>query len=265
MSRESRGYSTNSPSAENFARPAGQSEQVDRNRQASAMYAAQDAERTGGSVPAHLQQYLPGGAAYDSSRGRESAMGRIMGGMSDAIGSAFSGSPTGQQAAGPMAGGILGALFGGARPQQMAPARSPRPVARGTEMQPTGLFGRAGDFMQGRRPLIGMGGVINYEGSTAGPSPQMYFGGGDEVAPPAPVAPPVDAGAMPSERPAWWPDYLPWPPAPQSPAAAMPMPTPAMPMSPATPYTTSYSQLQNAISGAANPLMMGIGGMIRRP
>jgi hypothetical protein len=48
-----------------MARPAGFSEQVDRNRQASAMYAAMD----GGSVPDHLQQYLPGGAAYDPSRG----------------------------------------------------------------------------------------------------------------------------------------------------------------------------------------------------
>jgi hypothetical protein len=50
------------------------------------MYAAQAAERGGGGVPAHLQDYLPGGSAYDPSRDRETRMGRIVGGASDALG-----------------------------------------------------------------------------------------------------------------------------------------------------------------------------------
>lgn len=85
----------------------------------------------------------------------------------------------------------------------------------------------------------------------------------------------ADPTQIPGERPPWWPSYLPWPPAPNVsvPSAA----TPATPAAPAmgtqptgslpapTPYGTSYSSLQNAISGAQNPLMMGIGGMLRRP
>lgn len=86
----------------------------------------------------------------------------------------------------------------------------------------------------------------------------------------------VDPTQIPTERPSWWPSNLPWPPAPivvpAAPAA------PAAPVAPATPttaptgslpapspYGTSYSSLQGAISGARNPLMMGIGGMLRRP
>lgn len=96
---------------------------------------------------------------------------------------------------------------------------------------------------------------------------QAAMGGGDDptfMAEPEPIAPPVPEvpapaptppqNTMPQQRPPWWPAYLPWPPAPTSP----------MQMTP-TPYSTSYSGLQNAISGAQNPLMMGIGGMIRRP
>jgi len=85
----------------------------------------------------------------------------------------------------------------------------------------------------------------------------------------------ADPTQIPGERPPWWPSYLPWPPAPNVsvPSAA----TPAAPVAPAmgtqptgslpapTPYGTSYSSLQNAISGARNPLTMGIGGMLRRP
>ena len=89
---------------------------------------------------------------------------------------------------------------------------------------------------------------------------------GGETAPAAPMAPPVDPAAMPTDRPAWWPPYLPWPPKPQT-AAPMPTytPPPVAPVMPGQQYSTSYSQLQNAISGAGNPMMMGIGGMIRRP
>jgi hypothetical protein len=90
--------------------------------------------------------------------------------------------------------------------------------------------------------------------------------GGEDAAPVAPIAPAIDTGAMPTDRPAWWPPYLPWPPAPPS-AAPMPTyrPPPVAPVIPGQRYSTSYSGLQGAISGAGNPLMMGIGGMIRRP
>jgi hypothetical protein len=91
-------------------------------------------------------------------------------------------------------------------------------------------------------------------------------GQGEEMMQAAPVAPQVDPAAMPTERPSWWPPYLPWPPAPPS-AAPMPTyrPPPVAPVMPGQQYSTSYSGLQGAISGAGNPLMMGIGGMIRRP
>lgn len=62
------GINPNSPSYNNMMRPPG-NEQVDRNRQASAMYAAQDNARYGTQVPSHLQPYLPGGSAFDPSRG----------------------------------------------------------------------------------------------------------------------------------------------------------------------------------------------------
>lgn len=100
---------------------------------------------------------------------------------------------------------------------------------------------------------------------------QMANQGGDDspIAPPSvPEVAPVDPNAMPTERPPWWPAYLPWPPTPQSqmPAPApMPIPTQNYGSLPVpNSYSTSYSNLQNAISGAQNPLMMGIGG-IRTP
>lgn len=95
---------------------------------------------------------------------------------------------------------------------------------------------------------------------------QAAMGGGDDpsfMAPPVPdpvtpEAPPLapappPAVGMPNQRPPWWPPYLPWPPASTQPPAAT------------TPYSTSYSTSQNAISNAQNPLMMGIGGIVRRP
>jgi hypothetical protein len=87
--------------------------------------------------------------------------------------------------------------------------------------------------------------------------------GSEDAAPVAPTEPPVDTEEMPTDRPSWWPPYLPWPPKPQT-AAPMPTYTPP-PVAPVgQQYSTSYSGLQGAISGAGNPLMMGIGGMIRR-
>jgi hypothetical protein len=96
-------------------------------------------------------------------------------------------------------------------------------------------------------------------------------GGDSNGTPEAPVAqiqPPAET--IPDDgRPPWWPPYLPWPPEPGSPYApiqpASGTPTaPTAPNAPFRQYSTSYSGLQGAISGAGNPLMMGIGGMIRR-
>jgi hypothetical protein len=101
-----------SPSAANMARPAGYSEQVDRNRQASAMYAAQDAAQGGSSVPAHLQPYLPGGPAHDPSRDRT-----ISGTVGSLLGRSSS-SPT--QVPVP-----------GFTPSAIAPTNSPRPAPVG--------------------------------------------------------------------------------------------------------------------------------------
>lgn len=174
-----RGYSTNSPSAANFARPAGQDARVDRNRQAAATYAAQAAERDGTPIPGHLREYLPGGSAYDPARNRETVIGRVMGGVSDALGRVVGG-----------ATGAVDRLLGGdrgprpaAREESLAPSRSRIPVARGSEVLARGLGGRAVDFVQGRRPLVGLGGVLNFEGVARGsPSPsfdRLYSGGSD--------------------------------------------------------------------------------------
>lgn len=95
---------------------------------------------------------------------------------------------------------------------------------------------------------------------------------GSETQPTSPVTTaPTNPNQMPGERPSWWPAYLPWPPAPN---VSVPQATPAVPpmgspltgsLPVPTRYGTSYSNLQGAISGAQNPLMMGIGGMLRRP
>lgn len=101
-----------------------------------------------------------------------------------------------------------------------------------------------------------------------------YGPSSNDLTPPA-----IDPTQIPGERPPWWPSYLPWPPVPNAsdPAAPATPATPAAPAAPSvgtqptgslpapTPYGTSYSSLQNAISGARNPLTMGIGGMLRRP
>lgn len=64
-----------------------------------------------------------------------------------------------------------------------------------------------------------------------------------------------DATAMPEEKPAWWPDYLPWPP--QQQPTAMPTPAPTLPMAPSRRYSTSYAPMQSAIRA-------GIAGMPMR-
>jgi hypothetical protein len=77
---------------------------------------------------------------------------------------------------------------------------------------------------------------------------------GDQTQPTAPV---VDAAPnpMPSVKPAWWPSYLPWPPAPDSPMAELAT----------SGYSPSISTPQTGISSPQGPMMMGIGGILRRP
>ena len=162
----SRGYSTNSPSAANFARPAGQDARVDRNRQAAAKYAAMSAERDGTPIPGNLREYLPGGSAYDSARERETSMGRIVGGISDALDRVVGG-----------ASNAIGRVVGAEREESLAPSRSRLPVARGSNPPAPGLAGRSVDFVQGRRPFVGMGGVVNFEGvARKSPSPSPSSG-----------------------------------------------------------------------------------------
>jgi hypothetical protein len=85
--------------------------------------------------------------------------------------------------------------------------------------------------------------------------------GGDGTQPTAPVVPATTPAApstaMPGTKPAWWPAGLPWPPAPSAPYTPTPMQA-------TVPYQRSYSSVQDAIFGATNPLMLGIGGMVRR-
>ena len=156
---------------------------------------------------------------------------------------------------------------------QLAPSSSPRPVMRGTPVEAPTFVQRFGDFLQGRRPFVGLGGVFNSEGSFADEggsdrSPFMNISNDSDNTPPAVPTKPVEEPAA-DGRPPWWPPYLPWPPEPGSPYAPMvaPQAGPAAPAAPVVPtqYYNSYSGLQNAISGAQNPLMMGIGGIVRRP
>lgn len=159
--------------------------------------------------------------------------------------------------------------------------------------QAMGNFGRGiSDIYQTIQPFtpvgIAMGLVqnlskgINAARNGGGPDPkvaaarqrglmaqQAFMGGDDSPAPSAPEVPAVDPNAIPTERPPWWPAYMPWPPTPQSAAPMAPPPAPPVQNYGSLPvpnsYSTSYSGMQNAISSAQNPLMMGIGGMLRRP
>jgi hypothetical protein len=85
--------------------------------------------------------------------------------------------------------------------------------------------------------------------------------GGDGTQPTAPVVPATTPAApstaMPGTKPAWWPAGVPWPPVSSAPYTPTPMQA-------TVPYQRSYSSVQDAISGATNPLMLGIGGMVRR-
>ena len=60
---------------------------------------------------------------------------------------------------------------------------------------------------------------------------------------------------MPTEKPAWWPDYLPWPP--RQTAPLTPAPVPPLPTAPVQSYTSSYGPTQSAITA-------GLAGMPMR-
>jgi hypothetical protein len=126
---------------------------------------------------------------------------------------------------------------------------------------PEGQMTPYGEMMQQRSQALA---AEQLAASREGDGPQQYVVDQGATAPTS-----MDPTQIPGERPSWWPSYLPWPPAPNVsvPQTAVPamgtQPTGSLPAP--TPYGTSYSNLQNAISGAQNPLMMGIGGMLRRP
>lgn len=152
--------------------------------------------------------------------------------------------------------------------------------------QAMGNFGRGiADIYQAIQPFTPMGMAmglvqnlskgINAARNGGGPDPKVQAarqrellanqgasGGDNPPVPPVPETPAVDPTVMPQQRPPWWPAYLPWPPA--RPNVPTPPVMPGQPQ-PTTQYQTSYSASQNAISNAQNPLMMGIGGMLRRP
>ena len=107
-----------------------QVERIERNREASARYAVDAYQREGTPIPAHLRDTVD----------RQIERGDYGSG-------------------------------GGSRNQGSSVInRSPRPIPRGTPVSSPNFFQRAEDFLQGTRPLVGMGGVINSEGSLLRPS-----------------------------------------------------------------------------------------------
>ena len=116
-----------------------QVERIERNREASARYAVDAYRSEGTPIPSHLRETVDN-----------------------------------QIARGDYGSG------GGSRNQGSSVIdRSPRPIPRGTPVSSPNFFQRAGDFLQGTRPLVGMGGVINSEGSflrNPSPGPNVYAG-----------------------------------------------------------------------------------------
>jgi hypothetical protein len=116
-----------------------QVERIERNREASARYAVDAYRSEGTPIPSHLRETVDN-----------------------------------QIARGDYGSG------GGSRNQGSSVIdRSPRPIPRGTPVSSPNFFQRAGDFLQGTRPLVGMGGVINSKGSflrNPSPGPNVYAG-----------------------------------------------------------------------------------------
>ena len=172
---------------------------------------------------------------------------------------------------------LLGAMNNGNDgPSGMRPQQRPSVMQRGNELVATRDMPRfgfsAGDTAANPEfspfSLRGFtstdpGNVMrNIMGAERNMAAMPMDSGGDGTQPTAPVVPAptpaaVPSTAMPGAKPAWWPAYLPWPPAPGAPYTPTPMQA-------TVPYQRSYSSVQDAISGATNPLMLGIGGMVRR-
>jgi hypothetical protein len=179
--------------------------------------------------------------------------------------------------------GILGIARGllssfsneGGGPSNMRPQQRPSVMQRGDELVTTRDIPRFG-FSAGDTAAFPDFSPFSFRGFTStdpGNVMRNIMGaernmaamptdsGGDGTQPTAPVAPTPTSAApstdMPGVKPAWWPAYLPWPPAPGAPYTPTPMQA-------TVPYQRSYSSVQDAISGTTNPLMLGIGGMVRR-
>jgi len=172
---------------------------------------------------------------------------------------------------------LLGAMNNGSGgPSGMRPQQRPSIMQRGEEMIATRDMPRFGfsagdtaappDFspfsLRGFTSTDPGNVMRNIMGAERNMAAMPMDSGGDGTQPTAPGVPaPPPTGAptttMPGAKPAWWPAYLPWPPAPGTPYT----PTP---MQDTVPYQRSYSGAQDGISGATNPLMLGIGGMVRR-
>lgn len=176
-----------------------------------------------------------------------------------------------------IARGLLSALGGDGNegPSRMRPQERPSVMQRGNELVATRDMPRFG-FSAGDTAANPEFSPFSFRGFTSndpGNVMRNIMGaernmaampmdsGEDGTQPTAPVVPaptPAEPStAMPEAKPAWWPAYLPWPPAPSAPYTPTPMQA-------TVPYQRSYSSVQDAISGATNPLMLGIGGMVRR-
>ena len=171
---------------------------------------------------------------------------------------------------------LLGAMNNGNDgPSGMRPQQRPSIMQRGEEMVATRDMPRfgfsAGDTaafpefspfsLQGFTSTDPGNVMRNIMGAERNMAAMPMDSGGEGTQPTAPVAPAAAPAApstsMPGTKPAWWPAGVPWPPVPSAPYTPTPMQA-------TVPYQRSFSSVQDAFSGATNPLMLGIGGMVRR-
>ena len=217
-------------------------------------------------------------AAVASSPAVQQGLASIFGGGSSSQGSGGGFNPFNFGIIG-IARALLGAMNNGNDgPSGMRPQQRPSIMQRGEEMVATRDLPRFG-FSAGDTATTPEFSPFSFRGFTStdpgnvmrnimGAERQMRTvqtdSGGDGTPPmepiiptPTPAAPAADLTTPPAVKPAWWPAGLPWPPAPSAPYTPTPMQA-------TVPYQRSYSSVQDAISGTTNPLMLGIGGMVRR-
>jgi hypothetical protein len=214
-------------------------------------------------------------AAVASSPAVQQGLASIFGGGGGSQGSGGGFNPFNFGVIG-IARALLGAMNNGNDgPSNMRPQQRPSIMTRGDEMVATRDMPRFG-FSAGDTATAPEFSPFSFRGFTStdpGNVMRNIMGaernmaampmdsGGDGTQPTAPVVPaPTPAApstAMPGTKPAWWPAGVPWPPVPSAPYTPTPMQA-------TVPYQRSYSSVQDAISGATNPLMLGIGGMVRR-